>query len=77
MRTVSVREAREKISQLLDAVTHGEDIAITRRGKVIAKLIGSGERALFPDRSRFRAGQPVARTSAADIVRKMRDDERS
>ncbi|MBT9613513.1 MAG: type II toxin-antitoxin system prevent-host-death family antitoxin [Burkholderiales bacterium] len=77
MRTVSVREAREKISQLLDAAAQGEDIAITRRGKVIAKLIGSGERAPFPDRSSFRASLPMARTSAADIVRMMRDEERS
>ena len=77
MRTVSVREAREKISQLLDAAAHGEDIAITRRGKVIAKLVGSGERALFPDRNTFRASLPAAGTAAAEIVRKMRDEERS
>ncbi|MBT4484723.1 MAG: type II toxin-antitoxin system prevent-host-death family antitoxin, partial [Candidatus Latescibacteria bacterium] len=37
MKTVSVREAREKIGSLLDAVSAGENIVITRRGKPVAQ----------------------------------------
>ncbi len=38
---VSVREARERLSQLLSAVEHGEKVEITRRGKVVAQLAPS------------------------------------
>jgi prevent-host-death family protein len=41
MREVGAFEAKNKFSQLLDQVEHGEEITITRRGKVVAKLVPS------------------------------------
>ena len=38
MQTVNVREARARISQLLDAVEAGEEIIIQRNGKPVAQL---------------------------------------
>jgi len=38
MSDVSVAELRAEISHYLDRVEHGEELTITRRGKVIAKL---------------------------------------
>jgi prevent-host-death family protein len=39
MQEVSVFDAKNKLSALLDEVERGGEIAITRRGKVIAKLV--------------------------------------
>ncbi|MCF7985259.1 MAG: type II toxin-antitoxin system prevent-host-death family antitoxin [Thiohalocapsa sp.] len=39
MKTVQVVEAKATLSALLDAVEGGETIAITRRGRVIARLV--------------------------------------
>lgn len=39
MREVSVFDAKNKLGALLDEVERGGEIAITRRGKVIAKLV--------------------------------------
>lgn len=77
MHTVSIREARARISKLLDAVAKGEQVVIFRRGKAVAKLVRITEGAAFQDRSEFRSKIPVARTKAADLVRKARDEERA
>lgn len=39
MQTVSVHEARERLSALLQAVEAGEEIVITRRGHPVARLV--------------------------------------
>jgi len=39
MRTVAVVEAKSQFSALLAAVERGEEVAITRRGRVIARLV--------------------------------------
>lgn len=38
MRTVSVAEAKARLSELLNCVESGEDILITRHGRPIAKM---------------------------------------
>lgn len=47
MRTVQIVEAKARLSALLAAVEAGEEIAITRHGKVVARLV--------PDRPRMAA----------------------
>ncbi len=37
---VSVREVRENLSKLLDAVEKGQHVEITRNGKQVARLVG-------------------------------------
>ncbi len=39
MEEVGAFEAKNKLGQLLDRVEAGEEIAITRRGKVVARLV--------------------------------------
>ena len=39
MQKVNVREARQQISRLLDAVALGEEIVIMRHGKPAARLL--------------------------------------
>jgi len=50
METLSVAEAKARFSALLSAVEAGEEVVITRRGKVVARLVperGDDAAALF------------------------------
>lgn len=77
MQTINVRETRERLSSLLDAVAAGEEILIMRNGKPAARLIAPGTTPVaFEDRATLRAELPPMMGSAADVVRQLRDDER-
>ncbi len=60
MREVGAFEAKNKLGQLLDWVEAGEEIVITRRGKVVARLV-SPRPAVDRDKAR----------NAADAIRAM------
>ena len=42
MKTVAVFEAKNRFSELLAAVAHGEEITITRHGSPVARLLALG-----------------------------------
>jgi prevent-host-death family protein len=42
MRQVGAFEAKSKLGQLLDWVEAGEEVVITRRGRIVAKLVPPG-----------------------------------
>lgn len=68
-RTVGVEEARNKLGQLADEVSHRSDvIVLTRRGRPLAVLMGSAEyeRAL-------EAKQAAARAELKHRVDQLRD----
>lgn len=67
MKYIAASEAKAKFAELLDQVEQGETIAITRHGKVIAR-IGPDEEAIF-QRSR-EAMQRImeARKTAARVT---------
>ena len=52
MKEVGAFEAKTKLGQLLDSVEAGEEVVITRRGKVVARLVPPD--ALGIDRERAR-----------------------
>ncbi|MBC8417856.1 MAG: type II toxin-antitoxin system prevent-host-death family antitoxin [Desulfobacterales bacterium] len=65
---INVKEARNKISALLDITEKGGEVLISRRGKKVARLVpmADAEKRL-PDLSAFRAsisvkGGPLSRT---------------
>ncbi len=74
---VSVKEARNKISELLDRTQKGEEILISRRGKKVARLVpvDTSEKRL-PDLSDFRSSISVPGTSLSQTVIDARDMER-
>lgn len=78
MEKVSVREARERLSHLLDSVASGREVVIVRRGKPAARLTAVRKSAWrgFPDHSALRKSLPKPKRSAAETVRKLRDAER-
>jgi prevent-host-death family protein len=78
MTMINVRDARENLSRLLDAVAAGEEVVITRRGRPIARLVPAGETAVvFRSRAALREALPPMRRPAAAEVRAGREAERS
>jgi prevent-host-death family protein len=75
---VTVREARERLAQLLNAVASGDKVEITRRGKVIARLSPPGGFGSADERARereaLRAELPPASEAASILVRRIRDE---
>lgn len=78
MEKVSVCEARERLSYLLDYVASGREVVIVRRGRAVARLTAVRKSGWpgFPDRSALRASLSKSARGAADSVRKLRDSER-
>ena len=72
MRSVNIREARKRLSDIVDAAEQGESILITRHGKEVARIEPAcptrGEP--LPDLSAFRAsirskGKSLSKTVVA------------
>lgn len=77
MKMVNVREAREQLSRLLDAVAAGEEVMIMRHGRPVARLVPAGaEEVAFRSRAGLRGSLPPMRRSAAEEARAGRDEER-
>lgn len=78
MSATNIRDARRKLSALLEQVERGEEVVISRRGKPVARLVHlhDAEDARFPSRADLRAALPSAHEPAAELVRRLRDEER-
>lgn len=77
MITVSLADAKARLSELVDRVEEGDSIEITRRGKLVAKLVSIEAPRKPIDVAALRAltsSMPMSPQSAADLVRAMRDD---
>jgi prevent-host-death family protein len=76
MTTCTVAEAKAHLSELLARVESGEELVITRRGLPVAHLTPIRPVKRAPDWEAiraFREAMPIIETSAADLVREMRD----
>lgn len=77
MKTVNVRETREQLSRLLDAVAAGEEVVIIRHGRPVARLVPAGaEEVAFRSRAALRASLPPMQRPAAEEARAGREEER-
>lgn len=80
MSSYSVAEAKNNLPKLLDRMLAGEAVTITRRGKPVARLEPALEAVTPPqevDLEWFRRvrAKPKDRVNAADLVRRMRDED--
>ncbi len=74
---VNVKEARTKISALLDRTERGEEIMIVRRGKKVARLVPVEKSQMcLPDLSKFRCSIAIKGKSLSKTVLEERDQER-
>ena len=78
MNSLSIREARKHLSELVSAAERGEFVTITRRGRKVARL-GPVEKKPargLPDLTEFRASLKVKGRSLSDEVIALRREER-
>ena len=69
MLEVNVKELREQLAQFIAQVEAGEEITITRRGKVVARLVPPQPTPTeFPDLSSFRAKIELRGESMSETV---------
>jgi len=78
VRTVSETEVKQNLEALLEEVAQGMQIAITRAGQEVARLV-PGERPRLSDEeflrraAELRAQQPLHQSRSEDLVREDRD----
>ena len=75
MLEVNVKEARSKLSSLLDKVERGEEIIINRRGKKVALLISPERKNALPSLKDFRASISTTGKPLSETVIDMRQEE--
>jgi prevent-host-death family protein len=73
---MSVKEARSKLSRLLDRVEKGEEIAITRRGEKVALLVSPEKKQKLPKLAAFRSSLKVSGKNLSETVIEDRLDHR-
>ena len=79
MTSVSLAQAKARLGELVARAEAGDDIAITRHGKPVARLVAA-ERAHKPVDTemlrKFVETMPVQEQSTEDFIRQMRDEAR-
>ncbi len=77
MENINVRETRQHISRILDAVATGKEFIITRRNIPVARLSSIQKEDIkprcFPFRDNFRAKLPKNIAGSSKLIREMRD----
>ncbi|MGE5269636.1 MAG: type II toxin-antitoxin system Phd/YefM family antitoxin [Thiohalocapsa sp.] len=79
MKTVSLAQAKARLSELVDRVIAGETVCITRRGKPVAQLTAPAAARKRIDPMALRAvtnRMPVQPETASEFIRRMRDRDR-
>lgn len=79
MDSVSVADAKARLSDLISRAAAGETVSITRRGKPVARLVAAKNPLQRIDAAMLRTvtdGMPEQEQSAGDFLRDVRDAER-
>jgi prevent-host-death family protein len=80
MDTINLADAKAHLSKLVDRVEAGDSIDITRRGKPVARLTAMARPRKRVDATLLQtltASMPLQAEGAADLVRSMRDGDRT
>ena len=80
MDPINLADAKAHLSELVDRVEAGESIDITRRGRPVARLTAAVRPRKRIDATLLQAltaTLPPQTSTAADLVRSMRDDDRA
>ena len=73
MRKLTIRETRQALSRL-DRILEAEgELAITRRGKVVARLVSVGGKRTMPSHKALRKSMAPMRKGSEKLVRADRD----
>ena len=73
MKKLSIREARQALSHLDRLLDEEGEVALTRRGEVIAKVVGIGQARPIPSHRSLRQKMARLRKGSEELVREDRD----
>lgn len=75
---VTAKEARQRLSELLDRVVRGEEVVVLRRGKPVVRLVPArpAKPARLPDLREFRASIRVRGATLTEHLLKEREEAR-
>jgi prevent-host-death family protein len=79
MSSISLAEAKARLSELIDRAEAGDTASITRRGKEVARLTSAARPRRRVDPAALATitnAMPILREGAAAFVRRMRDEDR-
>ena len=77
MLQINIKELRDQLAHLITQVEQGEEIAITRRGRVVARLLPPTQSPKqFPDLTAFRASIKLKGEGLSETVISERRDAR-
>ena len=76
--TLNLAEAKARLSELTERVTHGDEVVITRHGKPVARIQHVRGKARRVDVAAFRKAtmQQAEQTPSAELIRELRDGAR-
>jgi len=75
MGTISLADAKARLSEVLDRVQQGEEVVITKHGRPVARVSAVAQpKQPVKSLREFRAGMPRWRKSSARLLRDMRDE---
>lgn len=77
--TTNLKEAKARLSELVDRAQSGETVTISRRGRVVAQLMASPATRKAVDVEALRAitqKLPRSQQGAGETMRELRDHER-
>ena len=73
MKSVTVRQFREALPKLEKLIAKHGELRVTRRGKVIARLLPAADTPKFPSLAEFRASMPYQEVPSEVLIREDRD----
>lgn len=73
MKKLTIREARQSLSHLDTLLKTEDEVLITRRGLVIARVHAAEPRRNMPSHADLRGKMPRVRFSSAELLRDERD----
>jgi prevent-host-death family protein len=79
MTTISLAEAKAKLSELVERAAAGETVEITKRGKPVAQIVPVKKKLKPIDveaLKRIAQSMPFQKELAGDFIRRMRDEDR-
>ncbi len=79
LKTTNLRDAKARLSELVDRAQAGETVMIARRGRVVAQLSGTAapkQRIELQALEDLSTRLPRDRTNASDLMREVRDKAR-
>jgi prevent-host-death family protein len=78
MVTVSLAQAKARLSELLDKVEAGEEVVVTRHGRVVARISPAAKPKKpidYDALAAFRATMPSLSQPSVELLRAIRDEE--